>query len=174
MKVMYTRPDGGVSIVTPAAGYVAETLAAAEKLGVAITEEQLVVIATAKALSHADTGVNAVLIDEATLPTDRAFRDAWRQTGRAVEINMPAARDISRDRIRVEREPILADLDALVSRALASEAATKLDDLAAAEAKRQTARDATADPRLEAATTPDDLKAAEETIKAELAALTGA
>ena len=89
-----------------------------------------------------------------TVPTDRVFRGAWQFNGNAVEIDMAAARDIHRDNLRAERKPELEKLDVAYMKALETNG-----DTAAIAAQKQALRDVTADARIEAATTPDALKA---------------
>lgn len=91
-----------------------------------------------------------------TVPADRVFRGAWQLSGDAVEIDMAKARDIHRDRLRAERAPRLSDLDAAWFRA--AEAGDTDAQTAIAEVK-QALRDVTADPRIQVAATPDELKA---------------
>ena len=89
-----------------------------------------------------------------TVPTDRTFRDAWQFSGAAVEIDMAAARDIHRDNLRAERKPLLEALDVAYMRALEDDTGTV--DITA---EKQALRDVTEDPRIDAAATPDELKA---------------
>ena len=89
-----------------------------------------------------------------TVPADRMFRGAWQFNGAAVEIDMAAARDIHRDNLRREREPKLAALDVDYMKAL-----EQGGDTAAIAAQKQALRDITADARIEAAATPNELKA---------------
>jgi len=89
-----------------------------------------------------------------TVPADRVFRGAWQFDGDVVEIDMAAARDIHRDNLRVERKPLLDALDVDYMKALEQSGNT----IAIAEQK-QALRDVTDDPRIEAAATPDELKA---------------
>jgi len=89
-----------------------------------------------------------------TVPTDRTFRGAWTFNGDAVDVDMTAALAIHKDNLRAERAPRLAALDVDYMKAL--EAGTGAPAIAAEKA---TLRDITADARLAAATTPDDLKA---------------
>lgn len=73
-----------------------------------------------------------------------------------ITINMTKARDIKRDMIRAERAPMLADLDVQFMRAVEL-GDNDLQSQIAAE--KQRLRDATQDPSIEAAQTPEDLKA---------------
>lgn len=73
-----------------------------------------------------------------------------------ININMDKARDIHRDRIRKARQPLLETADIAYMRALESG-----DDLAKAQAVavKQLLRDAPAAPAIDAAASPDELKA---------------
>lgn len=91
-------------------------------------------------------------------PLERTFREAWTFGGNPedgiISIDMDKARDIWRDKIRQARaEPLLA-LDAAFMKALETGA-----DTSAIAARKQYLRDAPADPRINAATTPEELKA---------------
>ena len=90
-----------------------------------------------------------------TVPTDRTFRGAWQFNGDAVEIDMVKARDIHRDNLRAERGPKLDALDTAWFRA-AETGDTEAQAQIAAD--KQALRDVTADPRIEAAATPENLK----------------
>ena len=90
------------------------------------------------------------------VPTDRTFRGAWQFNGDAVEIDMTAALAIHKDNLRAERKPRLDALDVEYMKALEDA------DTAAQQAivsVKQALRDVTADARLSAATTPNELKA---------------
>ena len=89
-----------------------------------------------------------------TAPTDRTFRGAWQFSGNAVDIDMAAARDIHRDNLRQARKPLLDALDVDYMKAL-----EQGGDTAAIAAQKQVLRDVTADARIDAAATPDELKA---------------
>ena len=71
-----------------------------------------------------------------------------------ININMTKARDLHRDKVRQARNPKLAEKDVEFQRALESGA-----DTAAIVAAKQALRDAPASAAIEAATTPDELKA---------------
>ena len=72
-----------------------------------------------------------------------------------ITVDMPKARDIWRDKIREERAPKLEQLDVDFMRAVEADDAT---EKAAIATKKQALRDATDDPAIEAATTPEALK----------------
>ncbi len=71
-----------------------------------------------------------------------------------ININMNKARDIHRERIREARNPKLAAKDVEFQRALETGA-----DTSAIVSDKQALRDAPASAAIEAATTPDELKA---------------
>lgn len=72
-----------------------------------------------------------------------------------ITVDMTKAKHIWRDKIREDRKPKLAELDVQYMRAVENDDAT---EKAAITTKKQTLRDATADSRIDAATTPDELK----------------
>lgn len=74
-----------------------------------------------------------------------------------ININMIKARDIARGIIRAERAPLLAALDVEFMRAVEQGNTALQAEIAA---RKQALRDATDDPIIEAAATPDELKAA--------------
>ena len=91
-----------------------------------------------------------------TLPAERTFRDAWEadaSTG-VISVDMGAARDIWRDKIRQCRTEPLEALDAAFMKALETGA-----DTTQIAADKQALRDAPADSAIDAATTPEELAA---------------
>jgi hypothetical protein len=84
----------------------------------------------------------------------RHFRDAWRDGGKAVDVDMPKARDIHRERLRTMRTSKLSALDIEMTRAFDDKA--KQGEI---EKRRQALRDVTADPAIEKASTPEELLA---------------
>jgi hypothetical protein len=91
-------------------------------------------------------------------PAERTFRDAWSFGGNpeagVIVVDMDLAKDIWRDKIRMKRKPELEALDAQFMKALETGA-----DTTEIIAKKQLLRDAPADPAIDAATTPEELKA---------------
>jgi hypothetical protein len=100
--------------------------------------------------------INGDLRDASSLnvPQDRTFRGAWQFDGDAVEVNMTAAKTIHKDNLRAERAPEMDKLDVEFMRGLEQGV-----DVSAIAANKQALRDITKDARLDAATTPDALKA---------------
>lgn len=91
-----------------------------------------------------------------TVPAERTFRDGWEanaDTG-VISVNMAKAKDIWRDKIRLARVEPLAALDTAYMKALETGA-----DTASIIAQKQALRDAPSLASIDAATTPDELKA---------------
>ena len=74
-----------------------------------------------------------------------------------INVNMQKARDIHRDKVRQARKPLLEVKDVAFMRAVE---AGDADAQATVAAEKQALRDATAAAAIDAATTPDALKAA--------------
>jgi len=72
-------------------------------------------------------------------------------------VNMQKALEIKKDMIRAERAPLLAALDIEMMRAIEAGDTAKQAEIGA---KKQALRDATTDPVVVYATTPEELKAA--------------
>lgn len=88
--IIYTRTDGGLSVVRP-------TISRSDPPG--FTE--------AKAEQRAwnrlpQDAINPQFIDPATLPADRSVRNAWRQSGATVTIDPAIAAQIVAARVRME------------------------------------------------------------------------
>lgn len=74
-----------------------------------------------------------------------------------IVVNMQKALEIKKNMIRQERAPLLAALDIEMMRALESGDTVKQEEI---KQKKQALRDATTDPVLLQASTPEELKAA--------------
>lgn len=140
MLVVITRADGGISILQLIAH---DTVVDDE---VAKWSE----IHTGEYISHRT-------VEDDTIPVDRTFRDAWTYSGSKLDVDMPRARNIWRDKLRALRAPKLAALDVEYMRALEQGDTARQQVIAA---QKQALRDVTADPAIEAAATPEALKAA--------------
>ena len=91
-----------------------------------------------------------------TIPAERTFRGAWEanaDTG-VISVDMAAAKEIWRDKIRQARIEPLAALDTAYMKALETGA-----DTAQIISDKQALRDAPSLASIDAATTPDELKA---------------
>jgi hypothetical protein len=96
------------------------------------------------------------IVPRSTIPSDRTFRDAWTHSNGVIGVDMPRARSVHRHRIRRARKKLFRDLDAAYARAdEAGDVKAKTD----IGSRRQALRDATAHPDIDAAQTPEQLKA---------------
>lgn len=146
-KIIYTMPDGRLAIVTPVINTVGEAPDMTE----------------AKALQRAldrlpADAANVKVVEESALPADRTFRDAWVQNpadSHMPKIDMPKAREVHRNRIRVLRAPLLASLDTEYMRADEAGDTTKKEQIAA---QKQVLRDMTDSAAIDQAATPEALK----------------
>jgi hypothetical protein len=104
---------------------------------------------------------DVVIIDDATLPSDKTYRAAWRHNADGVYIDIESARALHRDWLREMRKAIFADLDEEYLRAdeIADES-TKAAAKADIVKRKAELRDVTIDPRIDAAKTVDELKLA--------------
>ena len=102
--------------------------------------------------------IGALTVDAADYkaPAERTFREAWSfasdPEAKIISVDMGAAKDIWRDKIRQARVEPLAALDTAYMRALEAGA-----DISAIVASKQALRDAPNDPAIDAATTPAEL-----------------
>lgn len=134
-RIIYQHGDG-IAILIPA-------------VGVSLDE----------VMFHIPQGSDPVVIDVADIPSDRTFRAAWKRgfgdQKQRVDVDMPKARNVWRDVIRMRRKPLLEALDIEYQKADENGSASEKAKIAA---KRKKLRDATDDPRIESAQTPEDLK----------------
>lgn len=142
--IIWTRPDGGVSVTYPVRNTVGETL---------VTDDEIE--QRALRLISRRSPANPVFVDVAAIPTDRTFRGAWKQNGSAIEHDMVKCRDLWRDHLRRLRKPKLEALDQAYLRADEVSDAQEKQRIAG---EKQKLRDVTADPAIEAAQTPEQLK----------------
>jgi hypothetical protein len=135
-RIIYTRPDDGVSIVIPSGEI---------SIGEVIEKD------------IPNDATNIFIINVADLPSDRAYRDAWKHDKGVISLNMERARVICMDKLRDERKPILESLDIDWMKAIGTKNETLADEI---ESKRQALRDMpiTLSTNLADAKTQDDLK----------------
>lgn len=97
-----------------------------------------------------DCPEGSVVIDDADLPS-RDFRNAWELADGAVAVNFAKAQELTKDRLRAERKPLMEAQDVAFQRALETGA-----DTSAIVAEKQRLRDVT--KLVDTATTLDELK----------------
>ena len=128
-RIIYTKSDGTVSIITPA-GDVND------------------------AIKDVPSGLSYEIVEDSAIPTDRSFRNAWKQNSKTIETDMTKAKEIHKTNIRNVRKDKLAEQDIEFQKALETGA-----DTTAIVAKKQALRDAPAAAGISTAVTETDLKA---------------
>ena len=128
-KIIYTNPDGTVSIINPT-GDVND------------------------AIKDVPTGLSYEIVEDSVIPTDRTFRNAWKQNSKTIETDIAKAREIHKNNIRAAREPLLNALDIEFQKALETSSSTT--DIVS---KKQALRDAPADSAIDSASNEAELKA---------------
>lgn len=95
--IIFTNEFGGVSVCVP-------------------TGELLIEQVQAKDIPST---IQSFIVDNSTLPEgDNDFFNSWEQTNGVVTVNFNKAREQTKNRLRAEREPLLAAQDVLFQRAL--------------------------------------------------------
>lgn len=138
-KIIFTRSDGGISVVHPVRNTLGETLT---------TDAEIEQRAWDKLPEDA---INPQFVDDTEIPTDRTFRNAWKDDN-GIKVDMGKAKDLTKDRLRAERKPLLEAQDVAFQRALESGAST-----AEIVKEKQRLRDVT--KQVDALTSLDELKA---------------
>jgi hypothetical protein len=128
--IVFTNSNGGVSVCIP-------------------TGELSIEAVQAK-----DTPIGSVIVNTSDLPTDDYFFDAWELTNGVITINLTKAKEITKNRLRAKREPLLAAQDVLFQRALESN--SNISDIVA---EKQRLRNITS--LANSATTLENLRAIE-------------
>ncbi len=105
------------------------------------------------AVKAKDTPSHSIIVQDSELPqADNDFFNAWELANGVVTVNINKAKEITKARLRQEREPLLAAQDVLFQRALESGA-----DTTAIVAEKQRLRDVTG--LVDACTTTAELRA---------------
>lgn len=105
-KIIYTKPDGGIAVVHPVRNTYGETLN---------TDAEIEQRAWDKLPPEA---TDAQWVDESVIPPDRTFRNAWKLGVGGIEHDMEKCREMTKERLRIERTPFLAAQDVAFQRAL--------------------------------------------------------
>jgi hypothetical protein len=127
--IIFTNSNGGVSVCIP-------------------TGELDINAVKAK-----DTPSHSIIVQDSELPqADNDFFNAWELANGVVTVNIDKAKEITKARLRQEREPLLAAQDVLFQRALESGS-----DTTAIVAEKQRLRDVTG--LVDACTTTAQLRA---------------
>ena len=134
MKIIYQNSEGGVSVIHPTGELSIEEVAAKD----------------------VPEGVAYEIVEDDAIPSDRYFRNAWVANGAAVEVDLDQAKSIGHTIRRQQRAEEFKPYDEVIMKQIPGADAT------AAEEARQQIRDkyAQVQEQIDAAATPDDIKAA--------------
>lgn len=97
-KIVFTRSDGGVTVRVPSQRHLATFK----------TEVEGMVDIQAQNLPPG--AVDIVQVDEANIPTDKSFRNAWEHAGGVFSVDMVKARDIQTAHIEAAKREKASDL----------------------------------------------------------------
>jgi hypothetical protein len=107
-----------------------------------------------------DKDGNIINAADATIPSDRHFRNAWTLSGKTITEDLTASKVIFKDKIREVRKPLLDAEDVIYMKALEADDS---DAKTASVAKKKALRDAPAASAISSADTIAKLKAAWDT-----------
>lgn len=134
MKIIYQNQEGGVSVIHP-------------------TGELSIEEVAAKDVPH---GVLYDIVEDDAIPSDRTFRNAWILGDCCIEHDLDKCKALGHDMRRAKRAEEFAPHDEVIMKQIPGA------DADAAEAARQAIRDkyAAVQEAIDAAATPEDIKAA--------------
>lgn len=98
-RILYTRPDGGMSIVTPVAS---------AQLSAESDTDFMKRVQTESVPADA---LDIAVVLTASIPVDREFRDAWRHTAGNITVDIPKAHVVHEAHIHSARVNHLKDLN---------------------------------------------------------------
>ena len=128
-KIIYTNSDGTVAIIHPIGDM-------------------------NDAIKAVPNGLSYEIVEDSAIPSDRSFRNAWKQNSKTIETDMTKAKEIHKTNIRNARTPKLLELDVEFQKALETSSSTT--DVVN---KKKALRDAPADSGITSAKTEAELKA---------------
>jgi hypothetical protein len=92
-----------------------------------------------QAVKTKDAPSTSIIVQDSELPqADNDFFNAWELADGVVTVNLDKAKELTKTRLRAQREPLLAAQDVLFQRALEAQA-----DVSAIVAEKQRLRDVT-------------------------------
>jgi hypothetical protein len=138
MKIIYQNSEGGVSVIHPTGELSIEEVAAKD----------------------VPEGVAYEIVEDDAIPSDRTFRNAWVMGDCCIKHDLDKCKALGHDMRRAKRAEEFAPHDEVIMKQIPGA------DAEAAEAARQEIRDkyAAIQDAINAAATPEDIKAALEVI----------
>lgn len=137
MKILIKNPDGTVGIMHPI-------------LDCGLSLNQIIA-------KDVPAGIPYEVVDDSVIPSDRTFRNAWRHD---LQVDIQKAKEITKNRLRAERAPLLNDLDIMQLKEVAKQATMPEPDhtrLIEIESQKQILRDCT--KKVDLCKTVEELKA---------------
>jgi hypothetical protein len=130
-RIIYPTPDGGVAVIIPA-------------------------VSVELALKDVPEGVAYEIVDEADIPTDRYFRNAWVMGDCCIDHDLNKCKALGHDLRRQQRAEEFKPFDEVIAKQIPGA------DAVAAEEARQAIREkyALIQDVIEMASTPDEIKTA--------------
>ena len=130
-RIIYPTPDGGVAVIIPA-------------------------VSVRLALKDVPEGVTCEIVDEADIPTDRYFRNAWVLDDCCIDHDLNKCKALGHDKRRQQRAEEFKPFDEVIMKQIPGA------DAVAAEEARQAIREkyALIQDVIEGASTPDEIKTA--------------
>jgi hypothetical protein len=130
-RIIYQTAEGGVAVIIPA-----ESVEAA--------------------LKDVPAGVDYEIVSEDAIPSDRFFRNAWTLGDCCVDLDLDKCKAVGHERRRAARAEEFQPFDEIIAKQIPGK------DAAEAEEARQAIRDKYTEVQdaIDAAETPDDIKAA--------------
>jgi hypothetical protein len=130
-RIIYPTPDGGVAVIIPA-------------------------VSVEQALKDVPEGVAYEIVDEADIPADRYFRNAWVLGDCCIEQDLDKCKALGHDKRRQQRAEEFKPFDEVIMKQIPGA------DVTAAEEARQAIREkyALIQDVIDGATTPDEIKTA--------------
>lgn len=134
MKIIYQNQEGGVSVIHPTGELSIEEVAAKD----------------------VPEGVAYEIVEDDAIPSDRTFRNAWVMGDCCIEHDLDKCKALGHDMRRAKRAEEFAPHDEVIMKQIPGA------DAQAAEEARQEIRDkyAQVQEQIDAAATPDEIKAA--------------
>ena len=129
MKILIKNPDGSIGILHPI-------------LDCGLSLDEIIA-------KDVPADIPYEIVDDSAIPTDRTFRNAWKHD---LKVDIAKAKEITKNRLRTERKPLLETLDVEVMRNISDPV-----KLAEIEVQKQVLRDIT--KVVDTLTTVDELKA---------------
>ena len=124
-RIIYSNYDNKVSVIAPSPNF-----------GGSMDD----LIKSIRSVNPDLENIEFFIVDEADIPSDRTFRDAWRINAGSIDHDIETAKTIWRNKWREARAKLLEKLDIDMLRAIGSNDGAKIAEI---EAKKQALRDVT-------------------------------